>query len=105
MANARCRFGYVQVGIFGKPITVPFDTVLFHELLVNSGNATTPSSWRRAMLLLEADLVQLDPLVTEVIPLGEWERALAATRDGVGMKIVIDPRAGSASGDERKDRS
>jgi L-iditol 2-dehydrogenase len=83
---------YVQVGIFGKPITVPFDTVLYHELPVRSGNATTPISWRRALLLLEAELVGLDPLVSDVYPLAEWERAIAATRAGEGMKILIDPR-------------
>jgi L-iditol 2-dehydrogenase len=83
---------YVQVGIFGQPVTVPFDTILYHELPVRSGNATTPGSWRRALLLLEADLVQLDPLVSDVVPLDEWERALRATREGTGMKIVIDPR-------------
>jgi len=83
---------YVEVGIFGKPVTIPFDTVLFRELVVTSGNASTPSSWRRAMRLLEAELVVLDPLVTEVVPLGEWERAFTATRNGDGMKLVLDPR-------------
>ena len=37
-------------------------------------------------------LITLDPLVTEVVPLAEWERAFAATRGGEGMKIVLDPR-------------
>jgi len=85
---------YVQVGIFGGPVTVPLDTVLYHELVVTSGNASTPGSWRRAMALLEARGVDLDPLVSEVIPLAEWERAFAATRAGQGVKHVLDPRAG-----------
>ena len=85
---------YVQVGIFGKPITIAFDTVLYGELSVTSGNASTPSSWRRAMQLLEAGLVVLDPLVTDVVPLADWEEAFAATRRGDGLKIVLDPRAG-----------
>jgi L-iditol 2-dehydrogenase len=85
---------YIQVGIFGKPITAPLDTFLFHELKVSSGNATTPSSWRRAMLLMDAGLVTLEPMITDVIPLAEWERALAMTRAGEGMKVVLDPRAG-----------
>ena len=84
---------YVQVGIFGRPITLSFDTVLYGELVVTSGNASTPSSWRRAMQLLEAGLVALDPLVSEVVPLAEWERAFAATRRGDGLKTVLDPRS------------
>lgn len=93
---------YVQVGIFGKPVTVPLDLVLYRELDMNSGNASTPRSWHRAMQLLDAGLVDLDALVTDVVPLDEWERAFAATRAGDGMKIVLDPRKGS--GEERTDR-
>jgi L-iditol 2-dehydrogenase len=86
----RCR--YVQVGIFGRPVTVPLDAVLYREVTVTSGNASTPASWRRAMRLIESRAVHLDPLVSEVVPLTNWERAFAATRAGSGMKYVIDPR-------------
>lgn len=82
---------YVQVGIFGKPVTVPFDQVLYKELTVTSGNASTPSSWKRAMMLLESGQVALDPLVTEVVPLSEWERAFSMVRAGDGVKYVLSP--------------
>ncbi len=83
---------YVQVGIFGRPVEAPLDQVLYKELVLTSGNASTPTSWRRAIALLERGSVELDPLVSEVVPLSEWERAFAATREGRGMKVVIDPR-------------
>jgi L-iditol 2-dehydrogenase len=86
---------WAQVGIFGKPVTVPLDFLTYGELRVRSGNASTPRSWRRAMRLIEAGLVELDPLISDIVPLHEWERAFAATRAGMGMKIVIDPRAES----------
>lgn len=84
---------YVQVGIFGRPVTLAFDTILYKELTVSSGNASTPGSWKRAITLVEAKLVDLNPLVTGVFPLSRWEEAFAATRRGEGIKIVIDPRA------------
>ncbi len=83
---------YVQVGIFGKPIAAMLDTFVYGELVVRSGNASTPSSWRRAMLLLESGLIDLDSLVSDVYPLDEWEQAFADTRAGRGLKIVLDPR-------------
>lgn len=88
---------YVQVGIFGRPVTLPLDLVLYKELQVSSGNASTPSSWSQAIGLLEAGLVELDPLVSSVASLGEWESVLASVRRGEGLKHVIDPReAGEA---------
>jgi threonine dehydrogenase-like Zn-dependent dehydrogenase len=35
--------------------------------------------------------VVLKALVTEIVPLSEWERAFAATREGSGIKYVLDP--------------
>ena len=82
---------YVQVGIFGDVVTIPFDQVLYKELTVTSGNASTPTSWRRAITLLEEGLVTLDPLVTEVAPLSDWERVFAAVRAGDGIKYLLAP--------------
>jgi L-iditol 2-dehydrogenase len=83
---------YVQVGIFGGPVTLPVDQVLYKELSFTSGNASTPSSWNRAMRLLKRELVELDPLVGAVMPLSDWEEAFALTRAGTGLKVILDPR-------------
>jgi L-iditol 2-dehydrogenase len=92
LESARRGGRYVQIGLAGKPVSVPFDLVCFRELTVTSGNASTPSSWRAALGLLEARQVALEPLLSEVVPIAEWERAFAAARAGEGIKFVLDPR-------------
>ena len=91
LAAARRGGRYVQIGLAGKPVTLPFDLVCFHELRITSGFASTPTSWEKALELLSAHRVALDPLVTEIVPLDEWERAFAATRAADGIKFVLDP--------------
>jgi len=81
----------VQIGLAGKAVAIPFDLVCYRELTITSGNASTPQSWRRALELIEARKVELSPLVSEVIPLAQWERAFAATREGTGIKFVLSP--------------
>jgi L-iditol 2-dehydrogenase len=81
----------VQIGLAGKPVAIPFDLVCYRELTITSGNASTPRSWRRALELIERRAVELEPLVTEVVPIAEWERAFEATRRGTGIKFVLDP--------------
>jgi L-iditol 2-dehydrogenase len=83
---------YVQIGVFGKAVTVPLDLVFQKELVVTSGFASTPRSWRRALALLETRRVELGPLVSEVAPLAAWERVFADLRAGLGVKVVFDPR-------------
>jgi L-iditol 2-dehydrogenase len=83
---------YVQVGVFGKPVLVPLDRIFQKELVVTSGFASTPRSWRRAMSLIEARAIELEPLVSEVVGLSEWERVFDDLRRGRGVKVVFDPR-------------
>lgn len=91
LSAARRGARYVQVGIVGQDVTVPLDAVLYKELTVTSGFASTPRSWRRALALMAAGQVVLDPLVTGTHPLAEWSQALDAVRTGQGIKTVLVP--------------
>lgn len=93
LAAARRGGRYVQIGLAGRPVTIPFDLVCFHELQLTSGFASTPSSWRKALGLVSERQVRLEPLLTEVVPMTDWERAFAATRAAEGIKFVLDPQA------------
>ena len=87
---ARRRGRIVQMGLRGADVQVPYDLICFHELTVTAGFASNPASWRRATALLPK--VDLESLVTEVMPLREWRRAFEASRAGEGVKFVLDPR-------------
>jgi L-iditol 2-dehydrogenase len=83
---------YVQVGLAGRPIRLDIDLVCLRELSVSSGFASTPRSWRRAGMLIEAGHVVLDPLVSDVLPLAAWQEAFERTARADGVKVVLDPR-------------
>ena len=83
---------YVQVGLTGKPISLDIDLICLRELVVTSGFASTPRSWRRLERLIADGHVVLDPLVTDVLPLSDWQTAFARTRQADGLKLVLDPR-------------
>ena len=89
---ARRRGRIVQMGLRGADVTIPYDLVCFHELTISAGFASNPASWRRAMTLLGDGAVELAPLVTAVLPIGNWRRAFDASRAGDGVKYVLDPR-------------
>jgi L-iditol 2-dehydrogenase len=83
---------YVQIGQTGSDVSVPLALVSFKEIRITGGFASTPHSWRRSMELLRRNLVQLDPLVTEIAGLGDWERIFKSTAVAGGVKYVFDPR-------------
>jgi L-iditol 2-dehydrogenase len=92
LAAAGRRARYVQVGVFGKEVAAPLDTLFQKELTVTSGFASTPRSWRRALALIERRAVELEPLVSDVVPLAAWQQVFSDLRAGRGIKVVFDPR-------------
>ena len=92
LQSARKGGRYVQIGLCGKPVPVALDVVCLHELTVTSGFASTPRSWHRAEVLVAGGHVQLDPLVSDVLALSQWEQAVTRTRAGDGVKFVLEPR-------------
>ena len=92
LESARRGARYVQVGVMGGPVTLPFDAIFQKELVVTSGFASTARSWRRALALVEERRVELEPLVSEVVPLDGWERVFDDLRADRGVKYVFDPR-------------
>lgn len=83
---------YVQIGVFGEPVRLPFDLVFKRELIVTSGFASSPASWARALGLIERSDVLLEPLVSRVAPLEAWPEVFDDLRRGRGLKAVLDPR-------------
>lgn len=82
---------YVQIGLCGKPIPFAIDQVCLNEVTVTSGFASTPLSWHRAEKLVAVGLVRLDPLVTKVGALADWQACFDLTRRAAGVKVVLDP--------------
>jgi L-iditol 2-dehydrogenase len=92
LQQARKGGHVVQLGLSGKPMTVPFDAICLRELRVTSGFAATPLSWLNAMRLLETGKVDMSPLVTMAFGLGAWETVFQRSAEASGVKFVFDPR-------------
>ena len=86
--------GYVQIGIFGREVSIPFDMFLLKEISFRTGFASTPRSWRRAMSLIERKLIVFDPLISAVTSLADWEAVFSDLRSARSLKTVFDPRIG-----------
>jgi L-iditol 2-dehydrogenase len=82
---------YIQTGIFGKDVTVPVDAILYKELRVSSGFASTGTSWNDAMRLIQQQRVQLKPLLTKMVPLEHFSAAMDSVGRGDGIKTALSP--------------
>ncbi len=84
---------YIQVGIFGRDVSVPLDMLILRELVMTAGFSHSPQAWDVALDLMGREALDLAPAVGRIYSLADWQEALAALAAGSTMKILIDPRS------------
>ena len=82
---------FVQIGLFAMPDVWDLNAVVYKELRVTGGFSAPSSAWERALSLLEAGLVQTEPLVSGVFPLTDWREAFDICERKSGLKTVLQP--------------
>ena len=88
----RPRGTLVQVGLLAGDVAVPFGEIVYRELLVRAGFGSSPASWLRAVRLVEHRAIDLEPLVSAVLPLRAVTTALERFERREGLKTMFDPR-------------
>jgi len=82
---------YLQVAIPGKPILFDMDLALYKEITMSNSYASERTSWLIALRLLEKKMINIDPLVSDILPLSEWEEGLRRTIEKTGFKFLLMP--------------
>jgi len=81
-----------QVGLFGKPIPVDMDKILYKELELTVSYATERTSWEILLQLAgQGKLDKVDRLISKRLPLQEWEKAFDIFLNKEGYKIYLIP--------------
>jgi 2-desacetyl-2-hydroxyethyl bacteriochlorophyllide A dehydrogenase len=88
------RFGgkVLMFGIYtAKEGALPFYDLYFKEVSLISARVAKPEDYTACIALVERGLVKLDPLVSDVMPLGELKAAigLLGSDSGQRMKIIM----------------
>ena len=81
---------YVQVGHFGKNLTVPWDHVAFKQLQIRGSVGYTRETWRQTMRILEQGFQATD-IVTHELPLTDWEQGFRLSEEKKAVKVLLRP--------------
>jgi len=87
------RGQYVQIGLFGRRIEMDPDLAVMKEVDIRNSFASTWTSWNYALRLMQEGRVQTRPLVTDRLPLGQWEEGFNRFRNKQGIKVVLLPKS------------
>ena len=79
------------MGLIGRPATLDVDQIVFKELQVRGSSGQRWSAWRRAIALLANGTVEVQPLISDVLPLQDWKRGFEKALSKEGVKVVLIP--------------
>ncbi|MGA2614765.1 MAG: zinc-binding dehydrogenase [Spirochaetia bacterium] len=88
----RRRGQFTQIGLFGAPISVNFELVCYRELRVTGSLGSRFGSWEKALALMASGAVRTRPLISDIMPLGNWAAAFEKFEKKQGLKLLLDPK-------------
>jgi L-iditol 2-dehydrogenase len=80
---------YTQIGLFGKPLEINFETIAYKELQVSGSFSQRWTAWELAIQMLANGTVKAGPLVTDIYPLDQWREAFGKFEKRQGVKIIF----------------
>lgn len=82
----------IQEGLFSQDMNAIDMGLLIHKEIDYIGSRTQkPSSWKTALHLLETGKINLEPIVSKIMPLNKWEQAFELAMSAVELKILLVP--------------
>ncbi len=80
----------LQVGITAGETKVPYEQVVYKELRIQGTFCHVFEDWEQALRLQEAGLLDVTPLVTDIVPPEAWEEAFEDLLNKKSLKTLID---------------
>ncbi|MBC2734761.1 MAG: alcohol dehydrogenase catalytic domain-containing protein [Desulfobacteraceae bacterium] len=81
----------VQVGLYGRPISLDMDQVAMREIVLKGAFVHTSETWKKAIALMAVQAVDLSVLVSENFSIHAWEEAFRRSESGEGIKYLLSP--------------
>jgi len=82
---------YTQIGLTGRPFNLDFDLIAYKELIVRGSLGQRWTSWNIGLKMLSKGLVKTEPLISDVLPLSQWETGFQKVRMKEGIKVILKP--------------
>jgi len=81
----------VLIGIYGQSINNNIDGIVKKQIRIQGSYGHTRKTWASLMAMLESNKIELDPLISEILPLTQWEQGFEYTESRRGLKVILKP--------------
>lgn len=81
----------LQVGITSGDITLDYAKIVLKNVSIHGSLAHSMTSWDKAMKFIEKDSLNLEPIITHVLPLSDWEKGFELCETKKSGKVLLRP--------------
>lgn len=78
-----------QFGLSGKKIEIPYEMIAYKQINVRGVFGSTYIHWEKAIRYLQTRKILAEKMISEVMPLEEWETAFNKIVSGEALKIIL----------------
>lgn len=78
-----------QIGLHSKPFEIDFFKAELKEITIKTSFAGSLQSWDKTMALLQQGKIELAPIISDVVPISDWQNAFDRLMRKEGMKILF----------------
>ena len=82
---------YVQVGHFGKDLSIPWDLVAFKQLTISGSVGYTRDTWHQTLRILEQGQLNVREVVTHELALTDWRLGFDLSEQKKAVKVLLYP--------------
>ena len=82
---------YTQVAICGRDVNVPIDLIFYEQISIKGSICYTASTWRRMMEIYGTGKISFADLITDKLPITEWEKAFDLCKTKQSLKVLMYP--------------
>ncbi|MDI3500346.1 MAG: L-iditol 2-dehydrogenase [Epulopiscium sp.] len=75
----------------GSRINIDPNVIHYREINFTGSSASTPEIHREVLELLSAGKLNVENLISEILPLDKWQQAFEMKNNYIGIKVLIDP--------------
>lgn len=80
---------YIQVGIIGSEVEMDMDTLIYKQIKVFGSYAHSMKTWDKVQKILSTNMINLKPIITDIVPLSEWQHAFEMFESKESGKILM----------------
>jgi L-iditol 2-dehydrogenase len=83
---------FLAIGIpVEQEVSIPWKEIIFKAPSVIFHFSSCYSSWERSLSLLERKKVDVNCLISKILPLKDWEEGFRLAKSGEAIKVLLKP--------------